>query len=183
MGNTFTKESIPSAWPFSYFPLPSPSYAFPFWSIILALHDYSHPNFKDFYTSRAKPPTIDFLIQTGQVTLEKILANFLPSGIKAIDGLQHIFEIYQEEKSPGEQRCKVYHVPWSSSQVFQRGKLGEKCPFWLWLCWQQHSNSHPRGLAMAILIPGRVHRDGLVDVKFGDSRERKKTATLYNSSL
>lgn len=36
---------------------------------------------------------IDFLIQTGQVTTGKILVNFLPAGIQAIDGLQNIFEI------------------------------------------------------------------------------------------
>lgn len=36
---------------------------------------------------------IDFLIQTGQVTIEELLVNLLPAGIQTINGLQQIFEI------------------------------------------------------------------------------------------
>lgn len=51
-----------------------------------------------FYPSRAKPPAmegvgIDFLIQTGQVTIEELLVNLLPAGIQTTNGLQQIFEI------------------------------------------------------------------------------------------
>lgn len=196
MKYTFIEQWSPSAWPFSCFPLPSPSYAFYFWSIMLALHVYSHTNVKIFLYFKSKTtcngkswhwlPDSNRLSYHRENCCKLFTCRFADKSLR-----------FSRRKTPGGQRCKVFHIPWNSIQVCQREKLGEKCPFFCYgFCWQQCSDSHPRGLAMGILIPGSVHSIHIVlgawhwlqlksccQSEVWRQQREKKAATLYNSSL
>lgn len=187
MKYTFIEQWSPSAWPFSCFPLPSPSYAFYFWSIMLALHVYSHTNVKIFLYFKSKTtcngkswywlPDSNRLSYHRENCCKLFTCRFADKSLR-----------FSRRKTPGGQRCKVFHIPWNSIQICQREKLGEKCPFfamafvgssaltaiqgdWPWassslavstaftLCWEPDTGCSWKAV---------------VKVRFGDSRERKR---------